>query len=162
MAKRYELTDEQFETIRDILPGKAGDPGRTAQDNHRFINGVMRVLRSGAHRKDMPERYGNANSTHKCFRRWANRRVWEAAFKRLLKGPKNDYVMIDSTLVKAHQKAATGKRGAAQQALGRSRGGLTTKIHMLCDSLGRLLHLFLTAGQKADCQSAIELLALGC
>jgi transposase len=111
MAKRYELTEEQFETIRDILPGKAGDPGRTAEDNHRFINGVMWVLRSGAHWKDMPERYGNWNSTHKRFSRWAKSGVWEAVFKRLLKDPKNDYVMIDSTLVKAHQEAAAGKRG---------------------------------------------------
>jgi transposase len=60
MAKRYELTEEQSETIRDILPGKASDPGRTAQDNHRFINGVMWVLRSGAHWHDMPERYYSA------------------------------------------------------------------------------------------------------
>ena len=111
MAKRYELTDEQFELIRDILPGKVGDPGRTAEDNHRFINGVMWVLRSGAHWKDMPERYGNWNSTHKRFSRWAKNGVWEAVFKRLLKDPRNDYVMIDSTLVKAHQEAAAGKRG---------------------------------------------------
>ena len=111
MAKRYELTEEQFETIRDILPGKAGDPGRTAGDNHRFINGVMWVLRSGAHWQDMPERYGNWKSTHKRFSRWAKSGVWEAVFKRLLNDPKNDYVMIDSTLVKAHQEAAAGKRG---------------------------------------------------
>lgn len=49
MAKRYELTETQFETLRELLPGKAGDSGRTAQDNHRFINGVLWVLRSGAH-----------------------------------------------------------------------------------------------------------------
>jgi transposase len=111
MAKRSELTEEQFECIRDILPGQAGDPGRTAQDNHRFLNGVMWVLRSGAHWHDLPERYGNWKSAHKRFSRWAKNGVWEAVFTRLLKDPKNDYVMIDSTLVKAHQQAATGKRG---------------------------------------------------
>lgn len=118
MAKRYELTEEQFERIRDILPGKAGDPGRTAQDNHRFLNGVMWVLRSGAHWHDMPERYGNWKSTHKRFSRWAKNGVWEAVFTRLLKDPKNDYVMIDSTLVKAHQQAATGKRGRVSRLWG--------------------------------------------
>ena len=111
MAKRYELTEAQFEIIRELLPGKAGDPGRTAQNNHRFINGVMWVLRSGAHWHDLPERYGKWKSTHKRFSRWAKNGVWEGVFTRLLKDPKNDYVMIDSTLVKAHQQAATGKRG---------------------------------------------------
>ena len=118
MAKRYELTEAQFETIRDLLPGKAGDPGRTAVDNQRFINGVMWVLRSGAHWHDLPERYGKWKSTHKRFSRWAKSGVWEAVFTRLLKDPKNDYVMIDSTLVKAHQQAATGKRGRASRLWG--------------------------------------------
>ena len=76
MAKRYELTEAQFETIRDLLPGKAGDPGRTAVDNHRFLNGVMWVLRSGAHWHDLPERYGKWKSAHKRFSRWAKSGVW--------------------------------------------------------------------------------------
>ena len=118
MAKRYELTEEQFETIRTLLPGKAGDPGRTAEDNHRFINGVMWVLRSGAHWQDLPERYGKWKTTHKRFSRWAKNGVWEAVFTRLLTDPKNDYVMIDSTLVKAHQQAATGKRGRGSRLWG--------------------------------------------
>lgn len=111
MAKRYELTDAQYERIRDILPSKASDSGRTAENNHRFINGVIWVLRSGAHWHDMPERYGNWKIVHKRFSHWANKGVWEAVFARLLKDAKNDYIMKDSTLVKAHQQAATGKRG---------------------------------------------------
>jgi transposase len=111
MAKRYELTDQQFAVIRDLLPGKPGDRGRTAEDNHRFINGVLWVLRSGAHWHDLPERYGNWKSTHKRFSRWARSGVWEAVFKRLLEDSQNDYVMIDSSLVKAHQQAAAGKKG---------------------------------------------------
>jgi len=118
MAKRYELTEAQYETIRDLLPGKAGDPGRTAADNHRFLNGVMWVLRSGAHWQDLPERYGNWKSMHKRFSRWAKNGVWETVFTRLLKDPKNDYVMIDATLVKAHQQAAAGKRGRRRRLWG--------------------------------------------
>lgn len=111
MAKRYELTKEQYASIKDLLPGKAGDPGRTAEDNHRFLNGVMWVLRSSAFWRDMPTRYGNYETTYKRFSRWAKKGVWEQIFDRLLEDPKNDYVMIDSTLVKAHQNATTGKRG---------------------------------------------------
>ena len=111
MAKRYELTKEQYERVAEILPGKATDPGRTAEDNHRFLNAVLWVLRSGAHWEDLPERYGKWKSVHKRFSRWAQNGVWERVFERLLEDPKNDYVMIDSSLVKVHQQAATGKRG---------------------------------------------------
>lgn len=111
MAKRYELTVEQYQRIGELLPGKASDPGRTAEDNHRFVNAVRWVLRSGAHWHDLPERYRNWKSVHKRFSRWSQKGIWKALFERLLKDPRHDYVMIDSTLVKAHQQAATGKRG---------------------------------------------------
>lgn len=118
MGKRYELTKEQYERIRAMLPGKAGDQGRTATDNHQFINAVLWVLRSGAHWHDLPERYGNWKSVHKRFSRWAQKGIWAAVFQRLLKDPCNDYVMIDATLVKAHQQAATEKRGRVNRRWG--------------------------------------------
>lgn len=111
MAKRYELTDEQYEQVKELLPGKVGDPGRSGADNRQFLNGVLWVLRSGAHWHDLPERYGKWKTAHKRFSRWAQKGVWEKVFARLLKDPKNQYVMIDATLVKAHQQAAAGKRG---------------------------------------------------
>ena len=111
MSKRYELTKEQFKLIEAVLPGKPTDPGRTAQSNHHFINGVLWILRSGAHWHDLPPRYGKWKSVHTRFCRWAKKGVWEEVFNILLKDKKNEYVMIDSTLVKAHQQAATGKRG---------------------------------------------------
>src|SRR3954453_10096903 len=62
MVKRYELSDAQWRRIEDLLPGKPGDPGRTAEDNRLFVNGVLWVLRSGAHWHDLPERYGKAST----------------------------------------------------------------------------------------------------
>ena len=118
MAKRYELTEEQFQKIEKLLPGKQGDPGRSAGDNHQFINGMLWVLRSGAHWHDLPERYGKWKSVHKRFSRWSHKGVWEKVFGHLLKDPRNDYLMIDSTLVKAHQSAATGKRGRVSRLWG--------------------------------------------
>lgn len=111
MAKRYELTIEQYERVRELLPGKKSDPGRTARDNRAFLNGVLWVLRSGAHWHDMPSRYGKWKSTHQRFSRWARNGIWEKVFAQLIRDPKSQYVMIDSTLVKAHQSAVTGKRG---------------------------------------------------
>jgi len=111
MAKRYELSEEQWERIKGMLSGKAEDPGRSGRDNRVFVNGVMWVLRSGARWHDLPERYGKWKTAHKRFTRWAKAGVWERVFESLIKDRKNDYLMLDSTLVRAHQQAATGKGG---------------------------------------------------
>lgn len=110
-AKRYELSQVQWERIAPLLPGKAGDPGRTAVDNRLFVNGVLWVLRSGAHWCDLPERYGQWKTAHKRFSRWSKAGVWDRVFADLIKDRDNQYLMIDSTLVRAHQQAATGKGG---------------------------------------------------
>ena len=73
MAKRYELDDQQWARIAEMLPGKKSDPGRTAKDNRLFVNAVLWVLRSGAQWDELPERYGKYKSVHKRFTRWANR-----------------------------------------------------------------------------------------
>ena len=113
MVKRYELPDAQWQRIADLLPGKIGDPGRSGADNRRFVNGVLWVLRSGAHWHDLLPRYGKWKSVHKRFTRWAKAGVWERVFAQLTADPDNDYLMLDSTLVRAHQQAATGQGGRA-------------------------------------------------
>ncbi len=71
---RYELTTEQWNKIKDLLPGKPGDSGRTAVDNRLFVDAVLWILRSGARWSDLPEeRYGKYKSVHKRFTRWAKR-----------------------------------------------------------------------------------------
>ncbi len=115
---RYELSDAQWERIAPLLPGKASDPGRTGADNRLFLNGVLWVLRSGAHWRDLPERYGKWKSLHKRFTRWAKAGVWEGVFASLIKDRDNQYLMLDSTLVRAHQQAATGKGGPATRLWG--------------------------------------------
>jgi transposase len=111
MAKRYELSEAQWRRIGELLPGKAGDPGRTGADNRLFVDGVLWVLRSGARWSDLPERYGKWKSVHKRFTRWAKNGVWERIFASLTDDPDNRYLMLDTTLVRAHQQAATGKGG---------------------------------------------------
>lgn len=118
MAKRYELSDGQWKQIELLLPGKAGDRGVTARDNRVFVNAVLWVLRSGARWSDLPERYGKWKSVHKRFTRWAESGVWERVFDSLVKAPNNDYLMLDSTIVRAHQQAVTGKGGPAHRLWG--------------------------------------------
>jgi putative transposase len=114
---RYELSDAQWERIKDVLPGRIESVGRTASDNRLFVNGVLWVLRSGAHWHDLPERYGKYKSLHKRFSRWAASGVWEKVFRELLRDRKNQYLMIDSTIVRAHQQAATGRKKGAKTRL---------------------------------------------
>ena len=111
MVKRYELSDRQWERVKDLLPGKIGDPGRSGRDNRQFVNGVLWVLRSGARWYDLPERYGKWKSVHTRFSRWAKAGVWERVFEALVRDRDNQYLMLDTTLVRAHQQAATGKGG---------------------------------------------------
>ena len=111
MAKRCRLSDAQWKRIEKLLLGKAGDRGVTARDNRAFVNAVLWVLRSGARWSDLPERYGKWKSVHKRFTRWSKAGVWQRVFDSLIKAPDNDYLMLDSTIVRAHQQAATGKGG---------------------------------------------------
>ena len=78
--KRYEITDTQWKAIKDFLPGKSTDVGRTAKDNRLFINAVLWILRSGARWADLPIRYGKYKSVHKRFTRWSLKGVWDKVF----------------------------------------------------------------------------------
>lgn len=118
-VKRYELSDVQWERVAPLLPGKAGDPGRTGADNRLFVNGVLWVLRSGAHWRYLPDRYGKRKMAHQRFSRWSRAGVWERVFADLIKDWDNQYLTLDSTLVRAHQQATTG-RGYGQKRVARS------------------------------------------
>lgn len=109
--KRYELSEAQWQRIEPLLPGKVGDRGRTGSDNRLFVNGCLWVLRSGAHWRDLPERYGKWKTVHKRFSRWCHAGVWEQVFASLVADRNNRYLMLDSTIVRAHQHATSGKGG---------------------------------------------------
>jgi putative transposase len=114
MRRRHELTDAQWEKIRDLLPGKEGDPGRTAADNRRFVDAVIYVLKTGIPWEDLPARYGKANTAWKRFDRWCAAGVW-GRIARALGEPDLEEVQLDSTSVKAHPVASTGRREPAEK-----------------------------------------------
>ena len=120
--RRYGLRDDQWERIKDLLPGgKAGDVGVTAADNRLFVEAVLYRYRAGMPWRDLPERFGDWKNVHRRFSRWAKSGVWERVFQHLAADADNEYAMIDSTIVRAHQhsagaqkKPARTKRSAAQ------------------------------------------------
>ena len=111
MVKRYGLRDDQWDRIRDLLPGKAGDAGATAKDNRLFIEAVLYRYRSGIPWRDLPSRFGSWKNVHQRHLRWSESGVWENVFKELSGDVDNEYAMIDSTIVRAHQHSAGAKGG---------------------------------------------------
>jgi transposase len=112
MLRRHEIKDEDWDRIKDLLPGRPGDPGVTAKDNRLFVNAVLGIAKTGAPWRDLPERFGNWNSVWRRFDRWARKGVWQRVFE-TLQDPDLEWLLIDSTVVRAHQHAAGKKGGKA-------------------------------------------------
>lgn len=159
MLRRHEITDQQWSAIQDFLPGKEGDPGATAKDNRLFVNAVMWIAKTGAPWRDLPERFGEWNSVYQRFNRWCKAGVFHAMLQKL-QDPDLGVLLLDSTVVRAHQHAAGAEGSSAEaEALGRSRGGFSTKIHVACDGVGKPVKLILTPGQDHDITQGPALLA---
>ena len=81
--RRFGLRDDQWERIKDLLPGRAGSVGVTAADNRLFVEAVLYRYRTGMPWRDLPERFGNGTRVHLRFSRWAKSGVWERVFQHL-------------------------------------------------------------------------------
>jgi transposase len=131
---RYDLTDFEWRLIEPLLPNKPRGVPRV--DDRRVLNGIFWVLRSGAPWRDLPERYGPRTTSYNRFVLWRKAGVWGRMMDAITAAYDGDIQMIDTTSIRAHQQAATAKRGDRDHCLGRSRGGLTTKIHAVVDAQG--------------------------
>ncbi len=114
MAKRYALRDDQWERIKNLLPGREDTVGVTAKDNRLFVEAVLYRYRAGIPWRDLPERFGNWSVVHTRFSRWAANGVWINVFEHLAADADNEYAMIDSTIVRAHQHSAGAKKKTAK------------------------------------------------
>jgi transposase len=159
MLRRHEISDDKWEAIRDLLPGQEGDPGATAKDNRLFVNAILWIAKTGAPWRDLPERFGIWNSVFQRFNRWCKAGVFQTIMKKL-QDPDLGVLLLDSTIIRAHQHAAGAEGSSAQaEALGRSRGGFSTKIHVACDGLGKPVTIILTPGQDHDVTQGPALIA---
>jgi len=108
--RRYALRDDQWERIRDLLPGREGYVGGTAKDNRLFVSAVLYRYRAGIPWRDLPERFGDFRVIHTRHSRWSKSGVWERVFKVLASDADNEYAMIDATIVSAHQHSAGAQK----------------------------------------------------
>ena len=108
---RWVLKDEQWERVAPLLPGKAGDPGRTGSNNRLFLEAVLWMVRTGAPWRDLPEAFGSWNSVFLRFRRWAQAGIFERLFQLLSGDPDFEYALIDGTIIRVHQHGTGAKGG---------------------------------------------------
>ena len=110
--RRYEISDEEWMRIKDLLTSEyTGKPGRPSGDNRTALNGILWIARSGAPWRDLPERYGSWSTLYDKFKRWSDAGIFEKIFDMLGVDADMQDLSIDSTSIKAHQHAAGAKKG---------------------------------------------------
>ena len=108
---RLVLSDEQWNRISGLIIGRADQRGSTGRDNRMFVEGVLWIVRTGAPWRDLPEMFGEWNSVFRRFSRWSQKGVWNGIFEALSDDPDFEYLIIDSTIIRAHQHASGAKGG---------------------------------------------------
>ena len=107
---RYDLSETEWRLIAPLLPDKSRGVARV--DDRRVVNGIFYVLRTGSPWRDLPERYGPYTTIYNRYNRWAKAGVWLKIFEALAARSPHSMQLIDSSIIRAHQHAAGGKKGA--------------------------------------------------
>jgi transposase len=111
--QRDGLRDDQWERIKDLLPGRPGSIGVKAADNRLFVEAVLYRYRAGVPWRDLPERFGHWKNVHRRLSRWSKSGVWKRIFEHLAADADNECAMLDSTIVRAHQHSAGAQKNLA-------------------------------------------------
>ena len=161
---RHNLTEFEWNAIRRYLPAeRSGKVGRPWKPHRTVINGILFVLHTGVPWEDLPAEFGKYKTVYNRFRRWVKSGLWsrifEALIDRTVRAGEIDFELwcVDGTVVRAHRAASgapkakeTAKENPAKHALGRSRGGYSTKLHFLTDGQGIPIGVIATAGQRNE------------
>lgn len=182
VTRRFDLTNVQWAALEPVLASVLPGLGRTGRppkwSKRQLIDGIRWRIRVGSPWRDVPALYGPWQTVYGLFRRWQRDGTWRLLLA-TLQAVADDAgrivweVSVDSTVARAHQHAAGARRdGQAQveppggvvdepadHGLGRSRGGLTTKLHLCCEQGQKLMSLVLTGGQRADSPQFVAVLA---
>ncbi|MFT9297311.1 IS5 family transposase [Gluconobacter sp. P5B12] len=158
MSDLFWLTDEQMDRLRPFFPKSHGKP---RVDDRRVLSGIIFVNRNGLRWRDAPREYGPHKTLYNRWKRWGDMGI----FMRMMDGlsaakAESRTIMIDATYLKAHRTASSlrFKKGDPGRLIGRTKGGMNTKLHAITDQNGRPLSFFMTAGQVSDYTGAAALL----
>ncbi len=106
---RQILSDNQWQRIENLLPGKSSDAGITAKDNRKFVEAVLWIARTGAPWRDMPTEFGHWHRVYVRYNRWSKKGVWSLVFKAISNDSDLENLMIDGSIVRVHQHGASKK-----------------------------------------------------
>jgi transposase len=167
-VRRGDLTDQQWQRLELLLPPERPWTGRPNEDHRRILNGILWIDRTGAPWRDLPPCYGPVGTVSSRFYRWRKAGIWQRILSDLQAEADQhgdidwDIHFVDATIVRAHQHAAgsrrdgaTGEEAQAREALGRSQGGFSTKLHFRAEGNGRPITVVLTGGERNE-QIALE------
>ncbi|WP_246682624.1 IS5 family transposase [Mesorhizobium sp. B3-2-1] len=149
------LRDDQWERIRGFVPGGTKGKRGPRTDNRKFLDALLWMARSGGRWRDLPERLGDYRSVKRRYYRWIEMGVLDEML--LVLAREADDRLDHCARSSARRRRAPVKRGADAQGLGRSRGGLSTKIHAAGDALGLPVRLIASPGQRNDIAFAHDL-----
>ncbi|MFE2136820.1 IS5 family transposase [Streptomyces sp. NPDC059466] len=169
MVRCVSLTDAQWARIEPLLPDRTSVRGGRWRAHREVIDAIAFKFQTGMQWVHLPEEYGNWRGVYNRLRMWAVDGTWERVFTTLMAQADADEdlnwaVSVDATIVRAHQHAAGARKKVPHptnpdHAIGRSRGGLTTKVHLAADARCRPLAFVLTAGQAGDAPAFTTVMA---
>jgi transposase len=157
---RTTLTDAQREIIAPHCLARECDPGRTGPDPRLFVGAVPWIARTGCPWRDLLSEFGGWNTAFKRFRRWVNSDAFYCIFRALYEDADFRHTVIDGTVTKVHRHGQGARGGTESQAIGRSRGGMTSKTMALTDALGNLIDVCLLPGKAHDPREAASIEAV--
>src|SRR4051794_21284 len=157
MSDLFLLSKKQVNRIKPPFPLSHGVP---RGDDRRVLSGIIDVIKNGWRGKDAPKQYGPYKTLYNRLVRGSRREIFHRIFTELAgKAGTPDRLRIDATPRKAHRTAASlRKKGRLPRCIGRTKGGLHSKLHAVCEGQGRPVALLLSEGQRSDDQGAARLL----
>ena len=139
---RFDLSDFEWSLISPLLPQKSRGVKRV--DDRRVLNGIFFKFRTGIPWRDLPERYGPYTTVYNRFNRWVKAGIWDDLMDAICGSYPHNLVMVDGTSIRVHHAAATVKKNSKLRCMGRSRGGLATKLHVIVNEHGLAIDFALT------------------